>query len=146
MFVPIEMRQRNARAENLLDLRAQFQFDFAKSDFADRDLLTKTDRTSAHLSFAIDEAAHNSWRRYRWPLSQIQMSADPQSGRFACARDRIFERAAIRHQACAGDDAAAMRFDDPLINLFSETEIISRDNKLLHLVRYSSSAPKMNFR
>src|SRR5260370_19966261 len=115
MFVPVEMGWLNSRAEDLLDLRAQLQFDFAKAGFAGRDLPAKTDRTNAHLSIAIDEAAHDSWRRYRWPLSQIQMRADPQSRRLACARDRILKRAAIRHQARAGDDAAAMRFDAPLI-------------------------------
>src|SRR5947208_9187245 len=116
MFVPIEMRQRNARAENLLDLRSQLQFDFTESDFASGDLPAKTDRTNAHLSIAIDQASHYRRRRYRWPLSQIQVRADPQSRRLACARHCILERASVCHQACAGDDATAMRLDDPLID------------------------------
>ena len=132
MFVPVEVCQLNSRAKNPLNLRAQFQFDFTKSDFAGRDLLAKTDRANAHLSIAIDQAWHYSWRRYRWPLSQIQVRADSQSGRLVCARHRILERASVRHQAGAGYHAAAMCLDDPLINALSETEIISRDNQLLH--------------
>src|SRR5712691_11431587 len=130
--MPVEVGQRNSRAENLLNLRAQLQFDLTKSDFAGRDLLAKTDRTNAHLSIAVNQTSHDSWRRYRWPLSQIQVRANPQSRRFSHARDRILERASIRHQARAGDDPTAMRLDDPLINFLSETEIISRDNQLFH--------------
>src|SRR5437016_1838295 len=125
--MPVEVCQANSRAENLLNLRAQLQFNFTKSDFAGRDLPAKTDRTNAHLSIAIDQASHDRRRRYRWPLSQIQVRADPQSRRLACARHCILERAAIRHEARAGDDAAAMRLDDPLIDFLSETKIISRD-------------------
>ena len=133
--MPVEVCQPNSRAENLLNLRAQLQFDFTKSDFAGRDLLAQSDRTNAHLAIAVDQTADESRPRYRRPLSQIQVRANPQSRRLACARDRILARASICHQARAGDDATAMRFDDPLINTLSETEIISRDNQLLHSLR-----------
>src|SRR5206468_10505810 len=92
-------------------------------------------RTNAHLAIALDQTADESCPRYRRPLSQIQVRTNSESRRLSHACNRILERAPIRHQARAGDDATAMRLDDPLIDLLGETEIISRDNQFLHSLR-----------
>src|SRR5205085_922735 len=103
VLMPVEVCQPNSRAENLLNLRAQLQFDFTKSDFAGRDLLAESDRTNGHLAIAFDQASHDSWRRYRRPLSLTPLRASSQARRLARARDRMLARASLRPPAGAGE-------------------------------------------
>jgi len=130
MLVRIEMRDRNTRAQNLLDLRPKF---LVRTDLFSRN----RDKKIRHSRRQVAER-----RCKRIPADQHQVRTDIQSGILPRTIGSIVKLSPIRHQSSGSENAVPMRFDNTPIYVACETKIVCIDDQLLQSAKPAPGGAK----
>ena len=117
VLMGIEMRGAHSGVQNAPDLGAQ--------------LVEHADLAAGHgrEQFRDGRRKRLAGQR-RTPSHQYQMRADIERGSFARQPHGVVEPLAIRHQRGCRENAAAMRFHNPLVHVGREAEIVGVDHQL----------------
>lgn len=132
MLVAVKVTGNDPGVADFLDLRVPLKLNLVEIELTSEDAKEQRLRMEGKLIGVVEQGANERWVGGGWTVTEIQVDADAEFGIVAGNVESGGEGEAVGDEGGAGEQTAAMGFENALIDPFGPGKVVSIDDEISH--------------